>query len=176
MIWKWHKDAAVLRKGSRRLQLSACAGCAGAQRMWVFPPPAEPQRSLPAITSTGVVADRWPDPPGQVLIPIGPWVTLSVLARAPCALAALTAGGDARSAASTLGSPLGNSRLLSPLSRLPARRASQHGTLLPGEPFWLGAYPSPWLSQGPRWPWVSLHAPHPALNVQSEGRNHPKSR
>lgn len=118
-----------------------------------FPSPAEPQRSLPAITSTGVVADRWPDPPGQVLIPIGPWVTLSVLARAPCALAALTAGGDARSAASTLGSPLGNSRLLSPLSRLPARRASQHGTLLPGEPFWLGAYPSPWLSQGSRWPW-----------------------
>lgn len=120
--------------------------------------PPEPQCSLPAIAATCVVADLRPDPLGQVLIPMLPWVTLSALHLAPCSLAAGTVGRDALRAASTLGSPHGNSGLLHTTKQLAACRASQYSTFLPGDLSFPGARPLLLLSQSPQWVWASTHS------------------
>lgn len=107
---------------------------AWAQRMWFFPLPSGTPVFPSCYRFRRVVADRWPGPPGRVLVPMLLWVTPTVLHLAPCSLAAQTVGRDALRAASTFGSPCGNSELLHPTEQAGCRRASQRSTFLPRKP------------------------------------------
>lgn len=148
-----YKDGAILRKGS-------CTSCTvrGPRGCGFLLSPREPQCPLPAIASTAVVADLWPGPLGQVLIPMLLWVTLSVPHLAPCSLAAQTVGRDASRAASTLGSPHGNSGLPHTTTQAGCPPASQHSTFLPWEPSFPGAGPLPVLSRRLQWAWAPTHS------------------
>lgn len=107
------------------------ARCMG-QRMQVFLPPLEMHTpfllSLPPV----VVLTCGQAPCGHESVPMLLWVTLSVLHLAPCSLAARAVGRDTLRAASTLGTPYGNSGLLHTTQQAGCPPASQPSC--PGSP------------------------------------------
>ena len=129
-----------------------------AQRMWASPLCSGTQRCLPAVSRPPMLLLTCGQDPhlGQVLMPRLLWVTLSVLPwhHAPWLPKLLeeTLGG----LLPLLALPMEIPGYFRAAGRLAARRAAQHSTFLPREPFMSGAGPSPLLSPRLRWEWASV--------------------
>lgn len=148
---------------------------AWAQRMWFFPLPSGTPVFPSCYRFRRVVADRWPGPPGRVLVPMLLWVTPTVLHLAPCSLAAQTVGRDALRAASTFGSPCGNSGLLHPTEQAGCRRASQRSTFLLRKPSF-PSQPFPFAASEAAAMGVGTHTLLIWLLILPTDRNHPRVR